>query len=172
MRVHFNGDGTIVVKSNAHGPSIVFHREVFGRLTKMKNVFACHLLTSCYCTNLLILFTKTNLARFPFHFLSFSWCQYVLHLHHSLPVRGPGHLRSSCAYITNGSCLVRPIYSLYHTHSLFYCEIKLRYRKILQMFSLKNIRNICYSPFLARQSTSFFISLTPLPPHFGPIFTF
>ncbi len=45
MRVHFNRDGTIVVKFDTHGPSTTFHDEVFGRLIKMKNVFACHLLT-------------------------------------------------------------------------------------------------------------------------------
>lgn len=50
MRVHFNRDGTTVVKFDTHGPSAIFYDEVSGRLIKMKNVFSCHLLTSCYFT--------------------------------------------------------------------------------------------------------------------------
>lgn len=113
MRVHFNRDGTLVVKFDAH-PSTIIDDEAFGRLIKMKNVFARQPLTSCCLKNLLIFPHIDKLGTRPWlsyllSFLSFSWRQYVLHLHHSLSVRRPGHLRGSCAYIANGSCLVRPL---------------------------------------------------------------
>lgn len=109
IRVHFNRRGTTVVKFETH-PSTLPHDEVFGRPMKMRNVFAGHLFTSCYFKNLLIFLTPTNLANVAevfSSFLSFSWRQHVLHLHHSVSVRRPGHLRSRCAHITDGSRLVR-----------------------------------------------------------------
>lgn len=51
--MHFNRDGTLVVKFDAH-PSTIIDDEVFGRLIKMKNVFARQPLTSCCLKNLLI----------------------------------------------------------------------------------------------------------------------
>lgn len=51
-------------------------------------------------------------------FLSFSWRQYVLHLHHSLSLWRPGHLRSSCADIADGSCLVGLFLDLFRNNEI------------------------------------------------------
>lgn len=97
-RVDFNA----LVKSDVH------IQEVFVWLVEM---------TPCFHIDKLV-----SLSHF-FSLLSFSWCEYVLHLHHSLFIRGHGHLRGSSAYIADGSRLVR-MYFLPHIPSQAYYEIQ------------------------------------------------
>lgn len=54
MRLHFNPDGIPAVKLGAHPSTVV--DEVFGRLIKMRNVFACPLLTHISESYLFLIF--------------------------------------------------------------------------------------------------------------------
>lgn len=78
-------------------------------------------------------------------FLSFSRCQYVLHLHHSLSLWRPGHLRSSCADIADGSCLVGLFLDLFRNDEVI-LEVDLLCLSsvsILNMAKVSNHRGQC-----------------------------